>query len=266
MIISSHQDNCGKRDANNHFPWLAELYSIVNKTKSGDYQHLCGSSIITSRFAVTAGHCINEKFSPYIRRPEEIFLLTKVYDLKNQADSQKITVENIIVHVDWNPEIESYDGDIAIIKFENSLVFSDNFQPICLWHEHSIDAANGRIITFIALEEDDPGYFSHHFDDNHNFPKEYNMPIRNDCIHNQPRFKLVASNRTYCAGGDNSGPCLELGSSGSSMAVEIDNKYYIRGIVSSSFIDIAGCDNVTYTLFTDVLKYKDWINENIQIP
>jgi hypothetical protein len=80
----------------------------------------------------------------------------------------------------------------------------------------------------------------------------------------QPRFKTISTDRTFCAGGLNSGQCLEVGNSGASMAVEIDAKFYFRGVVSASFIDIAGCDNITFTLFTDVMKHKSWITDNIK--
>lgn len=43
------------------------------------------------------------------------------------------------------------------------------------------------------------------------------------------------------------------------MAVQVDGKHFLHGIVSASFIDIAGCDNITFTLFTDVSQFETWI-------
>lgn len=45
------------------------------------------------------------------------------------------------------------------------------------------------------------------------------------------------------------------------MAVQVDDKHFLHGIVSASFIDIAGCDNITFTLFSDVSQFKTWITE-----
>lgn len=269
LKLSISQELCGiatKSPTNRtYFPWIAEIYSIVNVTKDGNPQHLCGSTIITSSFAVTAGHCIQEKHSSYKRQPNEIFLLANILDLNRANESYKIVLQNILTHHDWNPYHESFDGDVALLHFKDSLKFSKYISPICLWNDNIVNADYGKILTFIALDEDDPGYYNYDFSESHNYPKEFNMPIRDNCIESQPRFIPIASNRTYCAGGFNSGPCLETGNSGSSMSVEINQIFYLRGLVSASFIDIAGCDNYTFTLFTDLLKYKDWINEKIQL-
>lgn len=250
-----------------HFPWIAEIYS-TSKTKDGRFKHLCSSSIIHLKFAVTAAHCIQEKDSSYARSPQEVFLLSNVLDLKDLSKAIKIEIQNIFTHPSWNPDEEKFDGDIALLEFVEVLNFSEIVSPICLWYENTeyvkIESIkSGKIISFVALEEDDPGYYNHQHDENHNFPKEYIMPVRENCTATQKRFTSIASENSFCAGGLNSGPCLETGSSGSSMAVELNDKFYLRGIVSASFIDFAGCDNYTFTLFTDVLKYQIWIQEVI---
>ncbi|CAG9807191.1 unnamed protein product [Chironomus riparius] len=248
-----------------HFPWIAEIYSSINKTKDGNFQHLCGSSIISSSFSITAAHCIQEKHSTYRRASHAIFLIANVLDLKDLSDTININIKEVITHPDWNPEIKKFDGDIALLNFKEPITFDNKISPICLWNgtDQIQSTKTGIIITFIALEEDDPGYYNYEHNLPNNYPKEYNMPIRNSCIETQKRFTSIASNNTFCAGGFNSGPCLETGSSGSSIAVEYNQTYYLRGIVSASFIDFAGCDNYTFTLFTDVLKYQDWITKII---
>lgn len=113
---------------------------------------------------------------------------------------------------------------------------------------------------------DDPGYWNHNHDLLHNFPILFDLPIRSssECFLMQPHFKFISSERTFCAGGLNSGQCLEVGNSGAAMSIQIDEKHFMKGIVSASFIDIAGCDNVTFTLFTDVLKFRNWMIDIIK--
>lgn len=259
------QELCGEfSNLSQHaFPWIAIIKSTVNKTEDGSDKFVCGSSIISKRFSISAGHCIQSKGSFYKRNHNEIYLLASINDLKHTEHAQKILISEIIVHYDWNHEVESYDGDLALLKFKQNLHFNENLMPICLWHNQTILAEKGTVISFTDPEEDEPGYFNDEHDPNHNFPKRFIMPIRTECIESQPRFKTIASNRTFCAGGFNSVRCLEVGNSGSSMAVKIESKYYLRGIVSASFIDFAGCDNYTYSLFTDVLKFKDWIDQTL---
>lgn len=187
--------------------------------------------------------------------------------MKNIKNSTGSKIEEIISNDDWNPINESYDADIALLKLRNAITFSTIIAPICLWPTMSKKPLNGTIISWTDADEDDPGYWNHEHDPLHNYPEKYIMPIRSntECILTQPRFIKLASKRTFCAGGLNSGQCLEVGNSGASIAVEVDGKFYLYGIVSASFIDIAGCDNITFTLFTDALSFKSWINERINV-
>lgn len=271
LINLTTAEICGKSLKSNdlnRFPWNTEIFSAVNRTAEGRFQHLCGSTIISSNFSITAAHCIQEKHSAYKRSAEDIFLLANVHDMKNWTETVRVTVLKILVHPSWNPNSKVYESDIALLKFRNELDLSvDKVAPLCLWKDviNEPSVSFGEISTFIALEEGDPGYENYQHDDIHNFSKKYFMPIRESCDA-QKRFKSIASNNTFCAGGLNSGACLETGSSGSSMAVFVNDTYYLRGIVSASFIDFAGCDNYTFTLFTDVIKYKEWIDDIMLHP
>jgi secreted trypsin-like serine protease len=249
-----------------HFPWIATLYSSVNKTSDGRDSFLCGSSIVSEKFSLTAGHCIQEKGSEYRRKFDQIYLIANLNDLKHQENSFKIFVAQIFLHPDWKAQSKNYDADIALLKFKSSLIFNANISPICLFNENKNvnKITNGKVISFTEPEPGEPGYDNYEHDPNHNYPRIFNLPIRSGCqTKSQDRFREIESNRTFCAGGLNSGQCLEIGNSGSSMAVKIDNKYYARGIVSASFIDIAGCDNHTFTLFTDIPKFHEWIQQTI---
>lgn len=245
-----------------YFPWIAVLFSNINQTNGSD-KFLCGSSIISDKYSILAAHCIQEKKSVYKRKCDEIYLLTNVHDLKHIETAERILIENIFVHPDYSAISEPYDADLALLKFKNLLIFNANTIPVCLWHDNVIEQNNGKVISFTNPEPDEPGYDNYEHDPNHNYPRIFNMPIRSECTRTQPRFRLIATERTFCAGGLNSGQCFEIGNSGSSMAVKIDNKYYARGIVSASFIDFAGCDNYTFSLFTDIPKFKEWIEHTI---
>jgi hypothetical protein len=157
---------------------------------------------------------------------------------------------------------ENYDADIALLKLQHS---HKNISPICM-PSYSIKTPNyGFVLSWIDMEPTDPGYYNHNFDLTYNYPIEYVMPIRSisKCIQLQPRFATISSNRTFCAGGLNSVACLEVANSGASMSIKENDQYYLFGIVSSSFIDLAGCDNITFTLLTEVAKFHNWLNETI---
>ena len=69
----------------------------------------------------------------------------------------------------------------------------------------------------------------------------------------------LASNRTFCAGrGDGKGICT--GDSGGGVSIKVASTFYFRGIVSSGLFDGTSCDVSKYSVFTDVLKFKAWID------
>ena len=150
----------------------------------------------------------------------------------------------------------------------NLFDISSEISPICLWPSEENLFTTGKVITWTFSQPDDPGYWNHVLDPLHNFPVQFDLPIRsnNECFGTQPRFLTISTNRTFCAGGLNSGQCLEVGNSGASMAVKVKDTFFFKGIVSASFIDIAGCDNFTFTLFTDVTKFKTWLIDIIKDP
>lgn len=266
--ISNANQTCGISYYSNitkqeHFPWIAVLYSSVNKKSDGSDMFLCGSSIISKKFALTAAHCVQEKGSFYRRKFDEIYLLSNVHDLWNIEEANKILIVQIFVHFDYSAEVETYDADLSLLAFAAPLVFDEKVVSLCLLYENVSNESTGKIISYTDPEPGDPGYDNYEHDPYHNFPRIFSMPIRSECVKKQPRFREIASERTFCAGGLNYGPCLEVGSSGSSMVIKIDEKYFIRGIVSASFIDFTGCDNYTYSLFTDVPKFMNWIEEII---
>ncbi|KAG5671657.1 hypothetical protein PVAND_001847 [Polypedilum vanderplanki] len=265
-IIKYSSQECGIAITSNftnkiHFPWIAEIFSKVNKTETGNDKRLCGSTIISAFYAITASHCFQEKNSDYKRSFDEVYLLANIIDLKQIDETYRIELKEVIIHPKWNVKNSKYEGDITLLQFKDNLSFNENIQPICLSYEGIEKIPLGKVISFIDLEKDDPGYYNHHYDKIHNYAQLFEMSIRSECTVSQPRFNEIATNKTFCAGG--SGPCLETGTSGSGMVVEKNGRFYLRGIVSASFIDFTGCDNYTYTLFTDVLKYKDWIERII---
>lgn len=69
----------------------------------------------------------------------------------------------------------------------------------------------------------------------------------------------ISSGRTFC-GGQGRGVGVCQGDSGSGLFVVHDGAYYLRGVVSSSLYNgHLGCDVENYSVFTDVLKFYDWI-------
>uniref|UniRef100_A0A3Q3JHV6 Uncharacterized protein n=1 Tax=Monopterus albus TaxID=43700 RepID=A0A3Q3JHV6_MONAL len=95
------------------FPWQVSLH--ING------EHVCGGSIITSHWILTAAHCVFADPSMWV-----------VYvGLTEQPvhRAQSLAVDQIIYHAYYQPK--GLDYDIALMKLATSLVFN-GISPICL--------------------------------------------------------------------------------------------------------------------------------------
>ncbi|XP_063049182.1 transmembrane protease serine 3 [Engraulis encrasicolus] len=128
MLVTLRCQACGSRPAYRgrivggevstagQFPWQVSLHI--------QSVHLCGGSIITHTWVVTAAHCVYGFAYPSLWAVYVGLIDQPV----NGAES--VGVAKIIYHAHYHPR--RLDYDIALIKLSNSLAFSSVVQPICL--------------------------------------------------------------------------------------------------------------------------------------
>jgi len=204
-----------------------------------------------------AAHCIQDKGVSIPLLPSSFVVLLGFHDLSNLFEIGRVSyaVKSIKIHIDWNPYTTSYDSDIAVLILDQDITFNDYIQPICMTSTDSTIAAltKGYVVG--------NGKGGEH-NDYENIPKILKMPIQTDkhCTAKDSTFAQMLTGRTFCAGSaDGSGVCS--GDSGSGFIVEIGNAFYLRGIVSTAMANsILGCDVNSCSIFTNALKFIDWVN------
>jgi prostatin (serine protease 8) len=112
------------RDANvGEFP---HQISLQWSALGGAYQHVCGGSILTESWILTAGHCITE-----IQPAGEMKVHAGIVKLVGDVNQwQEANVVERIVHPDYQGGVNP--NDIALLRLATPLVFNDLVKPIGL--------------------------------------------------------------------------------------------------------------------------------------
>ncbi|XP_070503149.1 serine protease gd-like [Chironomus tepperi] len=233
------------------FPWTAVL---MNK---GGIK-FCGGTLLTIDLVLTAAHCIHGKNNLYKFTTKDITVVLGAHNFNVDEPGRVYSeISSINVHEDWNVTSNSHDADIAMLTLYGFVKFSSYIQPICLIPPESniTEISHGYAV----------GYGLNENLQYENVLKFLNMPIvlnNEECFYTNPVLLLLSSLRTFCAGYRNGTNVCE-GDSGNGLFVEQEGANYLRGIVSVSLLFNGKCDVNKYAVYTNVLKFRDWITNRI---
>lgn len=145
---------------------------------------------------------MHEKHIREKTKPRDIILMFGAYNLHEKSGTQFHSPSDIIIHEDWNPFVESYDADIALLIMDDELLLSKYIKPVCLWTFTTEPDVNVGFIAGWGKTSSASHYET--------TPKQLKVPIIDpfDCLFDNPSFTRLASKRTFCGGSKNgSGPC-----------------------------------------------------------
>ncbi|KAM4602215.1 prothrombin-like isoform 1-T1 [Polymixia lowei] len=108
-------------------PWQVMLY------KRSPQELLCGASLLSDEWIVTAAHCI--LYPPWNKNftiNDILVRLGKHNRAKFERDTEKIVaIDQIIVHPKYNWK-ENLNRDIALLHLRRPITFTDQIHPVCL--------------------------------------------------------------------------------------------------------------------------------------
>uniref|UniRef100_A0A1I8NEJ2 Uncharacterized protein n=1 Tax=Musca domestica TaxID=7370 RepID=A0A1I8NEJ2_MUSDO len=120
----------GNRASEGQFP-----HQVLVRSTSGT---VCGGSIISEYYILTAAHCVTYGSPPIKESTGSI--IVKAGSTQLARGGQMLRVSKIIVH----PDYDDSENDIALVKLEKPLKFSETIKPISLAEE---DPPEGASVT-----------------------------------------------------------------------------------------------------------------------
>ncbi|XP_015916653.2 chymotrypsin-like elastase family member 2A [Parasteatoda tepidariorum] len=117
----------GAEVVTNSWPWQVSLQHTYKEPNA----HFCGGSLISPQWVVTAAHCVTGKPDPQDLRI--------VLGSHNKYNKTKYEVTRIAEKIISYPDLEgeklrqmSITHDIALIKLNAPVIYTDGIQPVCL--------------------------------------------------------------------------------------------------------------------------------------
>ncbi|XP_037050892.1 phenoloxidase-activating factor 1-like isoform X2 [Bradysia coprophila] len=241
-IASHYRIRIGESSQRNEFPWMAALgYRL-----SGSIEFRCGGTIISDYYILTAAHCVDPE-------PEIVQLGTHIL---NDAKKTNMLVESCQKHEHFS--FEARKNDIALIKLEKRITFSNRILPACLrTSSNDLPWNQELIVTGWGITED--GNLS-------DVLKKASLrttqlsSCQADYLKEGPEPKNHISDSQYCAidpdgirdacQGDSGGP-IQL----------LDNSPLATVVGVTSFGK--GCPSKLPGVYSRVSSYVDWIEAKV---
>lgn len=190
-----------------------------------------------------------------------------VYRLDDPFEVERTVIrpEKIIIHEEWDTMIDSYDADIALLKFEEGKININHayINPICIWDSIDDPLANEGVILGW-------GQSKHSKKRHETIPKRTKVTIyyNEECLLKKRVIHQLASNRTFSANNQNvSGTCT--GDSGGGLFIKVDGIFYLKGLLSAGIVDPFGecspaSDISEYSIYTNIQKLAGWMKRKTQ--
>jgi len=221
------------------WPWQASL-------QPGGRYHSCGAVLISSRWLLTAAHCVGSSASSY-----RIVLGMHDKDSRNQGQPVTHTVSKVIRHHGYNGNGRGFPNDIALLQLSSNVDMSSRFiDTVALPAKNENFAGNSD--CWITGWGATRGGGS-----TPNMLQEAHVDVYTQSY---CQGKLGSSVQAFhvCTGKANkSGACQ--GDSGGPLVCKAGGQYKVVGVTSWG---LYGCPVTSPSVYANVSYFRDWIKQH----
>ncbi|XP_062870655.1 coagulation factor XI-like isoform X2 [Trichomycterus rosablanca] len=206
-------------------------------------KHICGGSIIASQWIITAAHCLTQPYT-------QLSVRTGLTKLSEKGTGYEL--ENIIIHPQYNEN--SLINDIALLKTNKPITFSDYVRPVCLMEAKNEPSFLGKKCTVTGWGRLSSGSYP-------DVLQEAQMPLMSteNCASLLANdgwgiYKVLPTN--LCAGYPEGGIDACDGDSGGPLVCKDEDMWYLAGLTSWG----VKCGQPNKPgVYTRISSYLQWI-------
>lgn len=228
-------------------PWVAAIY-----TRRGEF--LCGGSLITPCWVLTAAHCF-DGYDPS-EKQFTVYLGKSAINETDALNEQKFQVEKLVTHRKYNAS--SYSYDIALLKIKNKdsgcAVKSATTRTVCLPPAQTqLPAGYQCSVVGYGKESQYAWGYSQILKEGH-----VNLLSQSECRKKEYYGDMINENMLCAANPDwNTDACK--GDSGGPLVCEVAGRVFLFGVVSWG----DGCAQRNKPgVYTKVTNFNKWIAKN----
>jgi len=244
------------------WPWQVSIRRIYANTVN--FSHLCGGTLISSKWIITAAHCFIKYTNLYYQdgvmenRIDQYMIHVGRYhksEVRGEEGLQMRTLEKYIAHENFSPTAKNQVNDIALAKMLYDVQITEHVKPVCLPSSDAPPREGDRM--WITGWGDDMN-----IGPDNEVLKELSLPVasvemcKNDwkSYYNEG---WICSDRAYkedACTGDSGGPAVHK---------TRDGRWRIVGITAAGSMKCSTTQaSVKAGVFTNVAKFRQWIDTN----